>query len=59
MDTLIWIILAVVVLAIIVWFAMSKSKKGTGGPSNPQTPSQAPPPAEPPMAPPTEGGQGM
>ena len=46
--TLFWIIAAIVVIGLVVWYLMAGKKKGPTLPSKPEGPAAPPPPPPPP-----------
>jgi len=53
--TLFWIIVAIVVIGLVVWYLMTGKKKGPTLPKRPEGPIAPPPPPPPPPPPETPG----
>lgn len=49
--TLPWIIMAIVVIGLVVWYLMARGKKGPTVPKKPEGPMVPPPPPPPPETP--------
>ena len=49
--TLFWIIVAIVVVGLIVWYLTARKKKGPTLPKKPEAPTPPPPPPPPPETP--------